>query len=93
MRERLLPPMAGTFASLAILTILSWLVFEEAAAPGLAASAVILIASLKIRLVFTRFMELHWPVRPWRLVFEVWMGVVTLLLLGGYWYAAGVGGG
>lgn len=93
MRENPMPPMAGTFAMLTGLTVASWAMFETAAAPGVATSAVILIACLKIRLVFVRFMELRWSVRPWRQVFEVWSAAVTLVILGGYWYAAGLWGG
>lgn len=91
MRDDSLPPLWGTWLVLAGATVASWLVFEEAGTPGLAATLVILIAAVKIRLVFTRFMELHRGVMPWRLVFEVWLALVTAIVLGGYWYAGGGG--
>lgn len=89
MRDGFALPLWGTWLTLAGATVASWLVFEEAGAPGLAVTLVILIAAVKIRLVFTRFMELHGRVMPWRLVFEVWLALVTVIVLGGYWYAGG----
>jgi len=85
-----LPPAIGIWAILLGATLLSWVVAEDVgglAAPY-AATAVVLIAALKIRLVFVHFMELGRQVLPWRIVFEAWIGVVTTLILAAYWSGA-----
>lgn len=68
-------------------TLLSWALAENAAAARLATTSVMLIAAFKVRLVFNYFMELTWKAGAWRIAYELWTGMVTLLILGGYWYA------
>ncbi|RJF89386.1 hypothetical protein D3874_22415 [Oleomonas cavernae] len=87
MRGLTLPPAIGIWAILLGATLSSWLVAEDmgSLAAPYAATAVVLIAALKIRLVFVHFMELGRRVLPWRIVFEAWIGVVTTLILAAYW--------
>ncbi|HWS63454.1 MAG TPA: cytochrome C oxidase subunit IV family protein [Steroidobacteraceae bacterium] len=63
----------------------SWTVSEHSTAVKVAASAVVLIAALKVRLIVMHFMELRWRPRPWRMLFELWTFGVTAIILGGYW--------
>ena len=43
-----------------------------------------LIATFKMRLVFLYFMELASGAKPWRMFAEVWMLVVTGIIVGVY---------
>jgi len=65
--------------------VLSWTLSENSTAVKVAASAVVLIAALKVRLIVMHFMELRWRPRPWRMLFELWTFGVTAIILGGYW--------
>lgn len=49
-----------------------------------ATGLVILIAAVKIRLVIVHFMEVTWQARAWRLALEIWVTLVTAVILGGY---------
>jgi len=86
MRNLIWPPEALIWITLLGVTLLSWALTESTLAPQVAATAVILIAAFKIRLVFVHFMELGRSVQPWRRIFEVWIGLVTLVILLGYWF-------
>jgi hypothetical protein len=74
------------FLALTALTLVSWFLAEGTLAAPLAATIVVLIGSIKIRLVFINFMELKNNVQPWRFLFELWLGLVTISVLLGYWY-------
>ena len=50
----------------------------------IATITIMLIAAFKLRLVFLYFMELASGVTPWRLFAEVWMLVVTSIIVGFY---------
>ena len=50
-----------------------------------AASLAIVLAAVKIHLVFGQYMELRWNHRPLRQMLGVWLAVVTAILLGCYW--------
>ena len=63
----------------------SWTVSEHSTAVKVAASAVVLIAALKVRLIVMHFMGLRWRPRPWRILFELWILGVMAIILGGYW--------
>ena len=86
MRNLIWLPEALIWITLLGVTLLSWALTESTLAPQVAATAVILIAAFKIRLVFVHFMELGRSVQPWRRIFEVWIGLVTLVILLGYWF-------
>ncbi|MGV8073144.1 MAG: cytochrome C oxidase subunit IV family protein [Syntrophobacteraceae bacterium] len=79
-------PATRAWLTLVAVTILSWSLAESPeVAARLAATAVILIAAFKVRLVFIYFMEIPWKPKPWRYVFEVWTVVVAVIIIGGYW--------
>ncbi|MGV8074576.1 MAG: cytochrome C oxidase subunit IV family protein [Syntrophobacteraceae bacterium] len=79
-------PATRAWLTLVAVTILSWSLAESPeVAARLAATAVILIAAFKVRLVFIYFMEIPWKPKPWRYVFEVWTVVVAIIIIGGYW--------
>lgn len=53
--------------------------------PERATVAVVLIAYLKVRLVFLDFMELRAAPRPLRLIFEAWAALVCGAVIALYW--------
>jgi Prokaryotic Cytochrome C oxidase subunit IV len=63
-----------------------WLA-EGHASARIAATAAILLAALKIHLVFGQYMELRWHHHPLRLMLAGWLVLVTATLLCGYWLA------
>ena len=90
MRQRSRFPGTSIWCLLAGATLTSYFLAESALPARLAATAVVLIALFKIRLVFIHFMELSARVQPLRAMFELWGVIVTLIILGGYWLAAAV---
>jgi hypothetical protein len=50
-----------------------------------AATAVILIAALKIGLVIRHFMELKWVHKPFGPALSIWLLVSATIVIGGYW--------
>lgn len=80
-----LPPKSLVFIALALLTAANWFIVEDVALATAAATAAILIGATKIRLVFVEFMELENRVQPWRLLFELWLALITASVLAGYW--------
>jgi heme/copper-type cytochrome/quinol oxidase subunit 4 len=77
-------PITRAWLALVVATLMVFALVENDAPARLATVAIVLIASFKVRLVFLYFMELASGAMPWRLVAEIWMGVVTLLILGAY---------
>jgi heme/copper-type cytochrome/quinol oxidase subunit 4 len=75
----------GTFLILLVLSTISWVSVETLTSGRIAATTVIVIAAIKIRLVFIEFMELTNKTQPWRTFFEIWMALVTATILAGYW--------
>ncbi len=60
----------------------------EGLAPAkVAATLAIILAAVKIHLVFDHYMELRWQHRPLRQLLAAWLVVVTATLLTGYWAA------
>lgn len=88
MRHLELPPETAVYATLAAVTLMGWALAESAVAASLAATAVIMIAAFKIRLVFIHFMELGTRTQPWRSIFEAWTAAATTLALLAYWLAS-----
>ncbi|MDX9786545.1 MAG: cytochrome C oxidase subunit IV family protein [Desulfobacterales bacterium] len=79
-------PATRVWLTLMAVTILSWWLAEHQANPAkIAATAVILIAAFKVRLVFIYFMELKWKPKPWRVVYELWTVAITVIIVGAYW--------
>ena len=79
--------MTRVWLVLVALTLASFALAEGADSPRLAATAVVLIAAFKVRLVFIYFMELEWQPLPWRLLFELWTVASAVIIIGGYWLA------
>ncbi len=80
-------PVALVWALLVLASIAGFALAEGFAAPHVAASVAIVLAAVKIHLVFGQYMELGWAHQPLRSVLAVWLAVVTLILLVGYWSA------
>ena len=81
-------PATRAWLVLVAVTLVSFALAEGAASPKFAATAVMIIAALKVRLVVSHFMELRWRPLPWRVLFECWTVAITLVIVGGYWLAS-----
>jgi hypothetical protein len=66
-------------------TLLGFALGEGLAPARTAASAAIVLAAIKIHLVFDHYMELRWHHRPLRLALAIWLALVTAILLITYW--------
>lgn len=75
---------------------LVWLVLVAASLAGaamaegfvparIAATTAIVLAAVKIHLVFGHYMELRWHHRPLRLLLAAWLAIVTAILLFTCW--------
>lgn len=80
-------PMTRAWLALVAATLVVFALVENDAPARMATIAIILIAAFKVRLVFLYFMELASGAMPWRLVAEIWVAVVTLVIVGGYLFA------
>lgn len=76
--------MTRAWLALVVATLVVFALLENDAPARTATVAIVLIAAFKVRLVFLYFMELASGAMPWRLVAEVWVAVVTCLILGAY---------
>ena len=85
MIDSLRSPATMAWLTLVTATGTSWLLCQSGPSARLGATAAVLIAAFKARIVIGHFMELGWWPRPWRIAFEVWVAVVTGIILGGYW--------
>ena len=70
---------------LIVATLITWYLGEVGAAGTTAIVTMLLIASLKGRLVILDFMELRDAPRLWRILLEGWMLLVSALILLAYW--------
>lgn len=70
---------------LVVATLFSWGSAQRGADPGLATSAVLIIAFAKVRYIGLEFMELRTAPLALRLGFEAWLLVVCAALLALYW--------
>jgi hypothetical protein len=66
-------------------TILSFSLVEDTGYVRLASTLAVLIGAIKARLIFIHFMELTWNLRPQRLLFELWIVLVSVMFLAAYW--------
>jgi Prokaryotic Cytochrome C oxidase subunit IV len=66
-------------------TLLGFALAEGLAPARIAASAAIVLAAIKIHLVFDHYMELRWHHRPLRQALAIWLVLVTAILLVTYW--------
>lgn len=78
-------PVALVWLALAAATAVGFGLAEEAAPARIATSIAIVLAGIKINLVFEQYMDLRWRHRPWRHAMAAWLVVVTVMLLGTYW--------
>jgi hypothetical protein len=78
------PPIFVVWLILAGASLVGFLLAEGLAPARIASSAAIVLAMIKIHIVFDHYMELEWAHRPLRQLLAVWLGIVTLILLGGY---------
>ena len=84
MNELMHLPMTRAWLVLVAATALVFTLAENNAPARIATITIMLIAAFKLRLVFLYFMELASGVMPWRLFAEVWMLVVTSIIVGFY---------
>ena len=84
MNELMHLPMTRAWLVLVAATVLVVTLAENNAPARIATITIMLIAAFKLRLVFLYFMELASGVMPWRLFAEVWMLVVTSIIVGFY---------
>ncbi len=77
-------PVTRAWLTLMVATLAVFALAENAAPARAATVGVLLIAAFKIRLVFLHFMELATGAMPWRAILEVWVAVVTAIIVGTY---------
>lgn len=77
-------PITRAWLALVSATLLVFALVENEAPARMATIAIVLIAAFKLRLVFLHFMELSSGVMPWRRLAEIWIAVVTTLIVGLY---------
>tara|TARA_R110000850_G_scaffold87005_2_gene187211 strand:- start:199 stop:474 length:276 start_codon:yes stop_codon:yes gene_type:complete len=65
-------------------SIMGFLFGEGMAGARLASIIAVLLAAVKIHLVFGQYMEVQWHHRPLRLLLTLWLAVVTAIILGEY---------
>jgi nitric oxide reductase NorE protein len=80
-------PVWVVWAVLAGASLIGFMLAEGFAPAKIAATAAILLAAVKIDLVFAQYMELRWHHQPLRIMLTVWLAVITATLLAGYWAA------
>ncbi len=80
-------PVWVIWAVLAGASVLGFVLAEGYASPPVAATVAIILAALKIHLVFDQYMEVHWGHRPLRPILGIWLAASTVILLIGYWAA------
>lgn len=69
----------------------AWLAEHHAVAGQLTAAFVMLVAFFKGRAIMLYFMELRGAPLAWRMAFEIW-GIVATLVIVGLWALTGTGG-
>lgn len=80
-------PVWMVWAGLAGASLAGFALAEGLAPARTAAMAAVLLAALKIHLIFGQYMDLRWTHQPLRALLAIWLAVVALILLAGYWLA------
>lgn len=80
-------PVTLVWAVLVFASLIGFVLVEAHAAPRLAASAAIMLAAIKVHIVFGQYMELRWHHRPLRQLLAAWLAIVTAILLVTCWLA------
>jgi hypothetical protein len=75
----------GVWVLLVVATLFSWEWAQGAGDRRLTASAVLVIAFVKVRLIGLEFMELRTAPLPLRIAFELWLLGACSTLLALYW--------
>ncbi|MES2301245.1 MAG: cytochrome C oxidase subunit IV family protein [Pseudomonadota bacterium] len=78
-------PVWLVWAVLAGASVTGFALAEGASTAPFAANAAVLLAAAKIHLIFGQYMEVRWKHQPLRSLLSVWLAIVTLILLAGYW--------
>ena len=68
-------------------TLAGFFLVEGLVPPAMAATAALVLAAVKIHIVFDQYMELGWHHRPLRHLLAGWLALVTAMLLATYWLA------
>lgn len=82
LRERATAVWVGLMAPTVLTT---WILSKDVVSPAAAVTGIFLIAATKVRFVMLDFMELRDAPVPVRAVFEAWIVVLTVLILG-FWF-------
>ena len=80
-------PVRLVWAVLVAASMAGFLLAEGYAPPRIAATIAVVLAAIKVHLVFEQYMELRWRHQPLRLLLAAWLAAVTAILLAGYWAA------
>jgi len=80
-------PVWVIWAVLVLASVLGFVLAEGYASAPVAATVAILLAALKIHLVFDQYMEVRWTHQPLRPILAIWLIASTIILLIGYWAA------
>lgn len=78
-------PVWLVWAALAGASVAGFVLADGTATAPFAASTAVLLAAAKIHLIFGQYMEVRWKHQPLRSLLSLWLAVVTLILLAGYW--------
>ena len=80
--DRRLPRLAGTWVTLLILALSSGYVASHCLSPYSAIWIIMVLATGKVYLVLTRFMELMYAPRAIQIFLYGWAGTCTILVIG-----------
>jgi heme/copper-type cytochrome/quinol oxidase subunit 4 len=80
-------PVWLVWALLVAATLIGFYMAEVHFEPRIATTLAIVLAAVKIHIVFDQYMELGWRHSPLRQILAIWLAAVTVLLLGTYWNA------
>ena len=79
-----LMPVWAIWTILAGASIVGFALAEGMATARIASVTAILLAAVKIHLIFGQYMEVRWSHQPLRGLLSLWLTVVTVILVGGY---------
>ncbi len=80
-------PVPLVWATLVAATLTGFMAVESHASARIAGTLAVLLAALKIHLVFDQYMETRWHHRPLRPLLAGWLAVVSVTLLAAVWAA------
>ena len=78
-------PVTLVWMLLVAASVAGMLLAESYPVARVAETATIILAAIKIHLVFRHYMELTWRHRPLTLLLHAWLAMVTILLLSACW--------